>query len=124
MEPEAADHARALLARHGPHAVWDVVVTANLNALAKGSVDQIEHWRLVQVELVRIAPRPGPSDLDVVRSAQVLLATQTPKEAWRHAMARAAELEGDLIGQSVMLRIADAVTMLSLEQPTDPSTRH
>ncbi len=64
----------------------------------------------------KVASNPEPTDLDVYRSARLLILNDGPAEAARHALQRAIELQGDLLGQAVWLRIFEAVKVLAQDQ--------
>ena len=64
-----------------------------------------------------MGPTRSPSDLDIYRSARLLIESHGSAEAARHALQRGIELQGDLLGQAVWLRIFEAVKVLAKDQP-------
>ena len=65
-----------------------------------------------------MGPTRPPSELDVYRTARLLIESHGPVEAARYALQRGIELQGDLLGQSVWLRVFEAVKVLAKEQPS------
>ena len=114
---EAAD----LLSSEGLHQAWLKATHEAVEAHLAHEPERHDYWTAVQHELSRIAPRPGCSDVDVYRSANLLTATMGSDAAWKHAIDRGIELEGDLLGQVLWSRIADAVCVLAQTKPEDRS---
>ncbi len=113
----AAEQARALLRDEGAPEAWQHATREAIDAHLRRDVATRQFWCDVQAELRRIAPLPGPGDLDVYRSAKRLIAEHGVAEALRLACRRGAEMDGDLVQQAVWTRIADAINALSKSQP-------
>lgn len=78
-----------------------------------------DFWKAVQAELLRTAPRPGPGDLDIYRTAKMLIARDGSHEAWHLAMERATREQDNLYQQAISLRVADAIKALSPGGPEE-----
>ena len=113
----AAERARALLRDEGAPEAWQHATREAIDAHLRRDVATRQFWCDVQAELRRIAPLPGPGDLDIYSSAKRLIAEHGFAEALRLACQRGAEMDGDLVQQAVWMRIADAINALSKNQP-------
>ena len=76
----------------------------------------------MQAELLRVAPRPGPGDLDIYRTAKMLIAQHGAREAWHLTIERATREQDNLYQQSIFLRVADAIKALSPGGPEEGRT--
>ena len=105
-DPQAV--ARKLLSEAWQHATREAI-DAHLRRDGAASA----HWSAVMGHLKAIAPKPGAGDLDVYRSAKLLMSEKGAQDAWHHAMQRSAEAQEDLPNHTYWLRVADAVTSLA-----------
>ena len=121
MNIPADERARDLLREGGPTEAWQTATREAIDAhLANDHVGR-DYWRAVQGVLGLIAPRPGPGNRDIYRSAKLLIARHGAEEAWRLVMKQADEDEG-LAQQATTLRIADAVHAMSPGGPEEGRT--
>lgn len=75
-----------------------------------------EHWQRVILELRALTSRPPQtSNLDIYRSARILLGTYGEGEALREADVRASRC--DALGQAVYARIKAAIVELARTEP-------
>lgn len=114
-----AAQAAGLLENHGSQEAWQRATREAVDAQLAGELTKLDHWKAVQNELSRLAPRPDPGDLDVYRAAQLLILVYGEAEAWRQMMEKAASQEGNLLHQAISLRVADAVRALSTGGPEE-----
>lgn len=122
MSVPANERARALLRESGPTEAWQTATREAIDAhLAKDDASR-DYWRAVQSVLGLIAPRPGPGNRDIYRSAKLLIALHGPEEAWRLVMRQADRNKG-LAEQATTLRIADAIHAMSPGGPEEGRTR-
>ena len=112
-----ADNACKLLALHGPSGAWHVAPAAAVGARLGRELDRRDHWRAVQSELSMMAPRPGPGDRDIYRTANLLVQAKGAREAAACALQRAVELEGDVEGQAAWARVFEAIAVLARTEP-------
>lgn len=121
MNVPADERARDLLREGGPTEAWQTATREAIDAhLANDHVSR-DYWRAVQGVLGLIAPRPGPGNRDIYRSAKLLIARHGAEEAWRLVMKQANEDQG-LAQQATTLRIADAVHAMSPGGPEEGRT--
>ena len=118
MNVPADERARDLLREDGPSKAWEAATREAINACLVNNYASLDYWRAVQGVLGLIAPRPGPGNRAIYRSAKLLIALYGAEEAWRLAMRRADEDEG-LARQATTLRIADAVHAMSPGGPEE-----
>jgi len=121
MNIPADERARDLLREVGPTEAWQAATQEVIDAHLANDHASRDYWRAVQSVLGLIAPRPGPGNRDIYRSAQLLIARHGAAEAWRLAMMQADEDEG-LVQQVTTLRIADAVHAMSSGVPEEGRT--
>ena len=117
----AVERARELLREAGPTEAWQTATREAIDAHLADDHASRDYWRAVQGVLGLIAPRPGPGNRDIYRSAKLLIARHGAEEAWRLVMKQADEEEG-LAQQATSLRIADAVHAMSPGGPEEDRT--
>ena len=122
MSVPADEQAWDLLKRVGPTEAWQTATREAIDAHLANDHASRDYWRAVQNVLRLIAPRPGPGNRDIYRSAQLLIARHGAEEAWRLVMKQADEDEG-LAQQATTLRIADAVHAMSPGGPEEGRTK-
>ena len=90
----AEERARELLKEAGPTEAWQTATREAIDAHLGNDHASRDYWRAVQGVLSLIAPRPGPGDLDIYRSAKLLIDRHGAEEAWRLVMKQAGQDEG------------------------------
>ena len=120
LTPE--NKAAALIAESGPPGAWHAATREAIEAHLSGRAIDRAYWKAVQVELLRTAPRPGPGDLDIYRTAKMLIARHGSHQAWHVVMERATREQDTLHHQAIYLRVADAIKALSPGGPEEGRT--
>ena len=120
MTVPADERARDLLRNGGPSGAWHTATREAIGAHLTNDDAARDYWQAVQGVLGLIAPRPGPGNLDIYRSAKLLIAQHGAVQAWEIAMKQAAAIEDEDMSQhTTMLRIADAVHAMSPGGPEE-----
>lgn len=121
MNVPADERARDLLRENGPTEAWQTATREAIDAHLVNDHASRDYWRAVQSVLGLTAPRPGPGNRDIYRSAHLLIARHGAEEAWRLVMMQADKDEG-LAQQATTLRIADAIHAMSPGGPEEART--
>ena len=118
-DPDAKLVAHTLLGEQGPPEAWQHSTREAIDAHLRQDAAAAAHWSAVQQELKVVAPRPGAGDLDIYRSARMLMGERGAHGAWSYAMQQGIEAAGDLLKQAYWLRVSDAVSALANGQGKD-----
>ena len=116
--------AAALVAEHGPREAWHWAIGQALDAHLARDMAALAYWKSIQLALSKLAPVPGPDDLDIYRTAKLLIDAHGGREAARIVWQRGVEMGDDLMGRATWARIADAVTALSSDGPHEDQMLH
>ena len=110
-----AQRAAELLQQHGAPEAWQVATRNAIDAHLSGDQAAVLSWMAVQQALRQVAPRPAPGDLDVYRTARLLIDQHGPDGARRFVEARLAAHAGNVMQQVLAERIARAVQALTCD---------